>query len=174
MFSGAPPTAEEWSASVDVIQQSCAHAESLGLELGIEALNRFECYLVNSQADAARYVRDVGAPNCKVLYDTFHANIEEKDEAEAIRACAGELGYVHISENDRSTPGAGNVAWDDTFATFGEVGYDGWFIIEAFGQAMPDFAAATKIWRPMFDSEEQLARDGLAFIKHKHAEHSGT
>ena len=174
VFSGAPPTAEEWSASVDVIQQSCAHAESLGLELGIEALNRFECYLVNSQADAARYVRDVGAPNCKVLYDTFHANIEEKDEAEAIRACAGELGYVHISENDRSTPGAGNVAWDDTFATFGEVGYDGWFIVEAFGQAMPDFAAATKIWRPMFDSEEQLARDGLAFIKHKHAEHSGT
>ena len=78
VFSGAPPTAEEWSASVDVIQQSCAHAESLGLELGIEALNRFECYLVNSQADAARYVRDVGAPNCKVLYDTFHANIEER------------------------------------------------------------------------------------------------
>ena len=174
VFSGAPPTAAEWSASVDAIQQSSAHAGTLGLDIGIEALNRFECYLLNSQADAARYVRDVAAGNCKVLYDTFHANIEEKDEAAAIRECADQLGYVHISENDRSTPGAGNVAWDDTFATFAEVGYDGWFIIEAFGQAMPDFAAATKIWRPMFESEEQLARDGLAFIKHKYAEHSGS
>ena len=174
VFSGAPPTADEWSASVDAIQQSSAYADSLGLELGIEALNRFECYLLNSQDDAARYVRDVGASNCTVLYDTFHANIEEKDEPAAIRACADQLGYVHISENDRSTPGAGNVAWDATFSTFAEVGYDGWFIIEAFGQAMPDFAAATKIWRPMFESEEQLARDGLAFIKHKHAEHAGT
>ncbi len=173
VFTGSPPTADEWSASVDAIRQNSAHAGSLGLEIGIEALNRFECYLLNSQADAARYATDVGATNCRVLYDTFHANIEEKDEAAAIRACAEQLGHVHISENDRSTPGSGNVAWDDTFATLAEVGYDGWFMIEAFGQAMPDFAAATKIWRPMFESEDQLARDGLAFIKQKHAEHSG-
>jgi D-psicose/D-tagatose/L-ribulose 3-epimerase len=174
VFTGAPPTADEWAASVDALQQSCDHASGLGLDIGIEALNRFECYLLNSQADAARYVNDVGAANCKVLYDTFHANIEEKDEVAAIRQCADQLGYVHISENDRSTPGAGNVAWDETFAALSEIGYDGWFIIEAFGQAMPDFAAATKIWRPMFESEDQLVRDGLAFIKQKYAEHAGT
>ena len=171
VFTGAPPTADEWSASVDALQQNSAHAASLGLALGIEPLNRFECYLVNSQADGARFCRDVGADNCKVLYDTFHANIEEKDEATAIRECADQLGYVHISENDRSTPGAGNVAWDATFSTLAEVGYDGWFTIEAFGQSIPDFAAAAKIWRQMFESEEQVARDGLAFIKQKHAEH---
>ena len=173
VFSELPPTADEWAASIDCVQQNAAHAESLGLDIHIEALNRFECYLLNSQADATRYVQDVGAPNCSVLYDTFHANIEEKDEAVAIAGCGSHLGFVHISENDRSTPGAGNVAWDATFAAFAELGYDGWFTIEAFGQAMPDFAAATRIWRPMFDSEEQLARDGLAFIKAKHAEHFG-
>ena len=171
VFSGAPPTTGEWAASVDAMQQNCAHAASLGLDIGIEALNRFECYLLNSQQDAQRYVRNVDAENCRVLYDTFHANIEEKDEAGSITELGADLGFVHISENDRSTPGSGNVAWDSTFAALSEIGYDGWFTIEAFGQAMPDFAAATKIWRPMFESEEQLARDGLAFIKEKHAQH---
>ena len=170
-FSGAPPTEEEWDRSVEVLRQVSAHAESLGIAVCIEALNRFECYLVNSQADAARYVAAVDSPACRVLYDTFHANIEEKDEAAAVASCADHLGHVHISENDRSTPGQGNVAWDETFAALAAADYDGWLTIEAFGQAMPDFAAATHIWRPMFQSELQLAGDGLAFMKQQLDQH---
>jgi D-psicose/D-tagatose/L-ribulose 3-epimerase len=99
------------------------------------------------------------------MYDTFHANIEEKDIAEAIRTCAKETVHVHISENDRSTPGEGHVDWKTTFATLKEVGYDGWMVVEAFGLALPDLAAATKIWRKMFPSEEHLATRALAFMK---------
>ena len=75
------------------------------------------------------------------------------------------LVHVHISENDRRTPGAGGVKWDETFDALKAAGYDGWLTVEAFGLALPEIAAATKIWRRMYQSEEQLARDALAFMK---------
>jgi D-psicose/D-tagatose/L-ribulose 3-epimerase len=100
-----------------------------------------------------------------MMYDTFHANIEEKSIKEAIKGCADMLCHVHISENDRSTPGKGNVRWADNFDALREVRYDGWLMVEAFGLALPELAAATKIWRRMFESEEQLSRDALVFMK---------
>ena len=72
---------------------------------------------------------------------------------------------VHISENDRSIPGTGHVQWDETFDTLRSVGYDGWMVVEAFGLALPNIVAATKIWRKMFPSEDQLAADSLAFMR---------
>jgi D-psicose/D-tagatose/L-ribulose 3-epimerase len=133
--------------------------------LGVEYLNRFETYLLTSVADTVRFVKAVKHPNCRMMYDTFHANIEEKNISDAIRAASKHLVHVHISENDRSTPGQGHVHWKETFDTLKEVGYDGWLMIEAFGLALPALAAATKIWRRMFKSEMQLAKDGLAFMK---------
>jgi len=100
-----------------------------------------------------------------MLYDTFHANIEEKCIAGAIEACADKIYHVHISENDRSTPGQGAVDWKTNFDTLHKVGYDGWLAVEAFGSRLPEIAAATKIWRRMFETEMQLAKDGLAFMK---------
>ena len=167
IFSGAGPTADEWKWGVDSMRQVAEHAGSVGVMLGVECLNRFETYLLNTHSDAARFVREVDHPNCRMMYDTFHSNIEEKNIAEAIRSCQDVLTHVHISENDRSTPGSGNVNWQENFDTLMEVGYDGWMVVEAFGLALPEIAAATKIWRRMYDSEEQLARDALAFMKHE-------
>jgi D-psicose/D-tagatose/L-ribulose 3-epimerase len=99
------------------------------------------------------------------MYDTFHANIEEKSVADAIRAGGKMIAHVHISENDRSTPGQGAIRWAENFDALKEIGYDGWLTVEAFGLALPEIAAATKIWRRMFTSEEQLAKDALAFMK---------
>lgn len=164
-FSGAGPTAEEWKWGVESMRAVAEHAGKVGVMLGIECLNRFETYLLNTHADAARFAREVDHPYCRVMYDTFHANIEEKDLAEAIRNCSDVLTHVHISENDRSTPGAGHVHWDLTFDTLKEVGYDGWLTVEAFGLALPEIAAATKIWRRMYTTEAELARDALAFMK---------
>ena len=170
-FTGVGPTNDEWAWVVEVLAEVAEHAGSTGVSLSLEPLNRFECYLLNSQADGARLVRDIGSPHVSVLYDTFHANIEEKTAAGAIADCVAELGHVHISENDRSTPGQGNVAWDETFRALAEAHYDGWLTIEAFGQGLPELAAATCIWRPMFESELQVAEDGLAFMKAKVAQH---
>jgi D-psicose/D-tagatose/L-ribulose 3-epimerase len=165
VFSGAGPTADERKRAIESMRTVAEHAATCGVTLALEYLNRFECYLLNCATDAVSFVREVDHPNCRVMYDTFHANIEEKNIPEAIRTVEPVLAHVHISENDRGTPGQGNVAWDETFDTLRAIGYDGWLTIEAFGLALPALAAATKIWRRMYDSEEQLARDGLAFIK---------
>ncbi|MCE9555604.1 MAG: sugar phosphate isomerase/epimerase [Planctomycetes bacterium] len=164
-FSGAGPTPDEWKWGVEGMRQVAEYAGKLGVMLGVEPLNRFETYLLNSAVDGARFVREVGHPNCRLMYDTFHANIEEKNVTAAVKSCADVLVHVHISENDRSTPGAGDIRWDETFDALKAVNYDGWMTVEAFGLALPEIAAATKIWRRMYQSEEQLATDALAFIK---------
>jgi D-psicose/D-tagatose/L-ribulose 3-epimerase len=169
-FTGQGPTPDEWKWGVESMCEVAEHAAKCNVTLGIECLNRFECYFLNTHADSARFVKEVNHPNCRAMYDTFHSHIEEKSTADAIRACADVLAHVHISENDRSTPGSGNVRWQENFDTLKEVGYDGWFMIEAFGLALPELVAATKIWRRMYDSEEQLARDGLSFMKSQVAE----
>ena len=164
-FSGAGPTPDEWKWGIEGMRQVAEYAGKLGVMLGLEPLNRFETYLLNSAADGARFVREVGHPNCRLMYDTFHANIEEKNVAAAVKSCADVLIHVHVSENDRSTPGAGDIRWDETFDALKSVNYDGWMTVEAFGLALPEIAAATKIWRRMYQSEEQLATDALAFMK---------
>jgi D-psicose/D-tagatose/L-ribulose 3-epimerase len=164
-FSGAGPTADEWKWGVESMRVVAEHAGTVGVVLGVECLNRFETYLLNTHADSARFAREVNHPNCRVMYDTFHSNIEEKSPERAIHACADMLCHVHISENDRSTPGTGNIKWDENFDALRDINYHGWMVVEAFGLALPEIAAATKIWRRMYVSEEQLAKDALAFMR---------
>jgi D-psicose/D-tagatose/L-ribulose 3-epimerase len=164
-FSGKGRTADEWKWGVESMRAVAEHAAKCNVTLAVECLNRFETYLLNTHADSARFCREVDHPNCRMMYDTFHANIEEKSITEAIHACADMLCHVHISENDRSTPGRGNVRWCENFDALKQVGYNGWMMVEAFGLALPELAAATKIWRRMFESEEQLSQDSLAFMK---------
>ena len=122
-FSGEAPTDSEWKWGVDSMKQVAEHAGDVGVTLGVEGLNRFEIYLINAHADTAHFVREVDHPNCRMMYDTFHAHIEEKDVAETIRQCADVLCHVHVSENDRSTPGQGAVRWDETFRALKEINY---------------------------------------------------
>lgn len=164
-FSGRPPSDAEWEASVDVMQSAADHAARAGISLVFEFLNRFEIYLLNDAAQTARYARCVNRANVGVHYDTFHAHIEEKDAARAIETAGAAIRHVHVSENDRSTPGRGQVRWTETFSALKRVGYDGWLTIEAFGASLPALAAATKIWRRLFVDEEVLAKEGLAFVR---------
>lgn len=165
VFTGKPATAEEWNWSVAGMREVAEHAQIKGVTLAIEYLNRFEIYLLTCTDELIRYLDAVNHPNCRAAFDTFHANIEEKNIADAIRRVAPYLVHVQISENDRSTPGQGHIDLDAVIMTLDEVGYDGPLAIEAFGQNPPDMAAAAHIFRPMFTSPEQLAADGLAFLK---------
>jgi len=162
---GRPRTSDEWKRSVETLRPVAEHARAVGVALAVEPLNRFETYFLNCTADTARFVDEVNVAGCGILYDTFHANIEEKDIPTAIRAGGKRINHVHISENDRSTPGEGHVHWKETFAALKQIGYDGWMVIEAFGQALPELAGATKIWRAMFPSAEHLATRGLKFAR---------
>jgi D-psicose/D-tagatose/L-ribulose 3-epimerase len=165
VFTGQGPTEDEWARGVETMRDVAEHASGHGVTLALEALNRFEIYLLNTAADTARFVREVDHPNCRMMIDTFHAHIEEKDVAEAVHSCADVLVHVQVAENDRSTPGSGQVRWEETFRALKGVGYDGWLAIEAFGLGLPELARATSIWRRMFETEEQLAADGLAFLR---------
>lgn len=164
-FTGAGRTTDEWNYGKETLAKAADYAQTLDVTLVCEYLNRFECYFLNCAEDCAQFTREVNHPNLKMMYDSFHANIEEKSITGAVKACADQMVHVHISENDRSTPGEGGVNWDETFSALKEVDYDGWLMIEAFGLALPDLAAATRIWRKMFPSEEHLATKGLEFMK---------
>ena len=163
-FSGQGPTADELARAVESQRAIGDHAASVGVTVGLEALNRFECYLVNTMDDLAALVRRTGHPNIRAMYDTFHANIEEADPIGALTRNREEVVHIHLSENDRGVPGRGNIPWAETFAAIRDIGYDDWLTIESFGRGLPDLAAATKVWRDFAESPEAVYRDGYAHI----------
>jgi D-psicose/D-tagatose/L-ribulose 3-epimerase len=167
VFSGEPPTEDEKKRCADVLRQSAQIAQQHKVKLCIEYLNRFECYFLTTAAQAKELVQRVDHPSFMTMYDTFHANIEEKNAAQAIKALHPHFGHVHISESDRGVPGTGMVHWDESFKALREVKYDGWLTIEAFGRALPALAAATKVWRDLFAAPEDVYTKGLAFMKAK-------
>ncbi len=164
-FSGTGPTEEEWGHLVSAHQDMARYARAAGVTLAVEPLNRFECYALNTGADADRLTRDVGEAGYGWLYDTFHANIEEKDPVGVISDHAETITHVHVSENDRGTPGRGHIDFAAAFRALKAAGYDGWLTVEAFGQALPDLAAATKVWRPLFESEEHVYGEAVQMIR---------
>jgi D-psicose/D-tagatose/L-ribulose 3-epimerase len=108
-------------------------------------------------------------PNVGILFDTFHANIEEKDIGQGYRTVARHLRHVHTCENDRGAPGSGHVEWDSVFAALREAGYDGWLTIESFGFALGGISAAASIWRDLAPTPDSIAWDGIQFLKRKAA-----
>jgi D-psicose/D-tagatose/L-ribulose 3-epimerase len=169
VFTGEPASAEERAGIVDVHTQAADYAANLNLKLAVEPLNRFECHALNTVGDAASVVRKVARPNYGLLYDTFHQNIEEKDPVGVILPNIAQINHVHVSENDRGTPGKGHVPWDATFKAFKKGDYQGFYTIEAFGRALPGLAAATRVWRDFFPSREEVYRSGHDFLRDAHA-----
>lgn len=167
VFTGKGATADEWKRSVEHLRRAAEYAAGAGVVLAEEVVNRFELYHLNTLDQGISLVDEVGHPNCRLHLDTFHAHIEEKNTADAVRRAGSRIAHVHVSENDRGVPGTGSVAWDSTFGALRDVGYDGWLTVEAFGNFLPNLAAATKIWRPLFASEEQLAKDAHTFLTAK-------
>jgi D-psicose/D-tagatose/L-ribulose 3-epimerase len=165
VFSGEGPTDDEFKYGVETLQEASLKAEARGIRLAVEYLNRFEIYFLTTAAQTARFVKAVNHPFCKMMYDSFHAHIEEKSQAHAIAACAPETIHVHVSENDRGIPGTGQVHWDEFFSALQHNGYHGYLTIEAFGRALPALAAATRVWRDLFPDPVGLCRQGLAHIR---------
>ena len=134
-FSGAPATAAERKRALAFHKRAGDYAAKKNVTFAVEALNRFECYFLNTMEQLADYVEEVDHPAIKAMYDTFHANIEEKDPVAAIKTIRPHMVHVHISENDRGTPGKGHVPWAETYKALKKAKYDGFMTIEAFGSA---------------------------------------
>src|SRR6266404_5059588 len=169
VFSGAGPTEDEKKRGADVLRQAAEIAEKAKVRLAIEYLNRFECYFLTTAADARALVDQVNHPNFRTMFDTFHAHIEEKSAAQAIAGLGDRFIHVHLSECDRGTPGTGQVHWEEVLPALRKAKYDGWLVIEAFGRALPDLAAATRVWRDLFPSPEEVYTQGFRFVKERWA-----
>jgi D-psicose/D-tagatose/L-ribulose 3-epimerase len=162
---GRRRTPDEWRWAIDGYQSVTATLEACGVTLAIEPLNRFETYFLNTAADAAALCEEVAHPRVGVAFDTFHANIEEKDLAGACRLLGQHLKHVQISENDRGTPGSGHIAWDRLLRALADLGYDGWLTIESFGPSLGAFSAAVAIWRDIEPTPDAIAFDGVEFLR---------
>lgn len=165
VFSGERPSETELERCAEVHREILPLMAEAGITPGLEPLNRFEAYLLNTCEQAIAYAERVGGIG--ILYDTFHAHIEEKDPIAALRRlhASGNLAHVHVSENDRGTPGRGHAKIRETIGVLQQLGYDGWLTIEAFGRAVPELAAATRVWRDFFADPEEVYAEGFALIR---------
>ncbi len=164
-FTGSGPTKEERKRGIAFHRAAGDYAAKKNVRFAVEALNRFECYFLNTMAQLADYLDEVDHPAVKGMYDTFHANIEEKDPVAAIKQIKRHMINVHISENDRGTPGKGHVPWGPTYKALKAAKYDGWMTIEAFGRSLPALAAATRVWRDFFPNPEEVYKQGYKHMK---------
>jgi len=140
-------------------------AEEYGVVVGVEPLNRFESDMVNTADQALSLTREVDSSYVKILLDTFHCNIEEKSIPKTIRKVGKDLCHVQANESDRGTPGTGNLDWLGIKEALQEIEYSGSIVIETFGAPSKELARAASIWRPLANSADELASEGLAFYK---------
>ncbi len=164
-FTGQPPHPDELKRCAEVLAEAAEYAGQSGVTLAVENLNRFETYLLTTVAQASELVRTVDHPSLGLLYDTHHAHFEERNVKAAIEQASRDIRHVHISENDRGTPGTGQVDWQANFQALRRIGYDGWLTIESFSRLNPDFASAIHIWRDLAPSAEEVYEAGLKFIR---------
>jgi D-psicose/D-tagatose/L-ribulose 3-epimerase len=170
-LTGKMRTQQEWDWGVASFRGVCRFArENTSLKLCTEVVNRFESHFINIAADAVRFIDEVGEPNALIHLDTYHMIREEDSFAEAVRLCGKKLGYVHACESQRGIPGTGLVPWEEFFAALKSVGYDDWVTIESFTTELENVARLCCIWRKLADSPEQLASQGLAFLKNANRE----
>jgi D-psicose/D-tagatose/L-ribulose 3-epimerase len=167
-----PPTEDELAAVARVIKGVARYAAQRDVSLGIEAINRYETYLINLASQADAMLDRIDEPNVFVHLDTYHMNIEEKGFYDPIVVSGSRMQYIHLSESDRGTPGTGNVHWDEVFRGLEAVGYNGRLVMESFAAVNEDIIGATALWRDVVGDPQALIRDGLTFLRDKAAEHA--
>ena len=156
---------QEWALVVKNLKELAAYARAKGVTICIEPLNRFETDFLNTCDQGLRLVRAVKSPAVKLHLDTFHMNIEEKDQAAAIRKAGKLLGHFHACGSDRGTPGGDHIAWPAIVKALKAVGYKGDVVIESFTTDVKVIARAAAIWRRIEPRRNDIAIKGLAFLR---------
>lgn len=160
-----PEREAQWALSVENMRQAADYAQARGIKLAVEPLNRFETDLLNTVDQAMDWLGRIDRDNVGLLLDTFHMNIEERSIPEAIRRAGSKVFHFHGCANDRGTPGKDHLPWAQIVGALRAINYGGPVVIEAFTPEVREIARAVSIWRPLAESQDALARDGLAFLK---------
>jgi len=156
------PTAKEWGYSAECLREVAVYAREYGINLGLEPVNRYETYLLNTCEQALELIEMIGEPNVKIHLDTYHMNVEEKSYYKATKLAGKNLIHYHLCENDRGIPGTGLVDWDGIFRALAEIGYDGYAALESFVDCTDNMN--TWVWRQLAPDGDTLVREGIAFI----------
>jgi D-psicose/D-tagatose/L-ribulose 3-epimerase len=164
-YAPADQRAREWEWSVASLREVSKSAETQGVTIALEPLNRFETDFLNQSEKGVKLAEDVGSNAVGLLLDTFHMSIEEKNQGEAIRRAGKHLKHFHSCENDRGTPGSGQVNWPEVRDALRAINYDRAVVIEGFNPDVVDLANGARIWRPMAVTPDRLASEGVKFLK---------
>lgn len=167
MSKGRGRTQEEWDLAVDSLKEIADYAKDKKVTLGMEVINRYETYFLNTAEDGVRLVKAIDRDNVKVHLDTYHMNIEEKDFYNPIIKTGKYLGHMHCCGNDRGIPGTGHINWDDVFKALSEIDYHQWLVIETFYGPIEGIPVAASVWRKLADNLDDIPREGLKFIREK-------
>ncbi len=157
------PSEKEWIYSADCLREVAGFARDIGVNIGLEPVNRYETYLVNTCEQALKLIEMIGEPNVKIHLDTYHMNIEEKSFYKATKMAQNHLIHYHLCENDRGIPGTGLVDWDGIFKALGKMKYDGYAALESFVDCTDNMN--TWVWRQLAEDGDTLVREGIAFIR---------
>jgi D-psicose/D-tagatose/L-ribulose 3-epimerase len=159
------PTRTDAERAAEVLRAAARHAAGRGVTIGIEPVNRYETFLVNTAAQALELMQLVGEPNVGVHLDAYHMNIEEDDFRAPVELVAEHLVHFHLSESHRGIPGRGTVDWEGIMGALGDAGYSGYVGLESFAEVSDAMRGATCIWRDLAPSSDELVREGLAYLK---------
>ena len=170
-LTGRPPETGELRAAARILKSTARRAAEGGVELSIEALNRYETYLINLASQVSDLLDEIDEPNVFAHLDTYHMNIEEKGFYEPILSLGPRLKYIHLCESDRGTPGTGNVHWEEIFRRLKDASYDGTLVMESFAAFNEAIIGAAALWRDVVGNPDALVTDGIAFLRAKGAEH---
>ena len=157
----------DWARSVANVRKVGRIAGECGVAYCLEALNRFEGYLINCAEECCRFVREVDEPAVRVMLDTFHMNIEESDFGAAIRSAKGLLGHFHTGECNRLVPGKGRIPWREIAGALHDIGYEGNVVMEPFVRMGGRVGSDIKVWRDLScgATAEQLDADAAAALR---------
>lgn len=153
---------QQFDLVVKNLKPLAAYAEKKGVEICIEPLNRFETDFLNTVDQGLKLVKAVGSKAVKLHLDTFHMNIEEKNQPAAIRKAGKLLGHFHACGTDRGTPGGDSLNWKEIVKALKDVGYDADVVIESFTTDVKVIARAAAIWRKIEPKRDDIAVKGLA------------
>jgi D-psicose/D-tagatose/L-ribulose 3-epimerase len=155
----------EWDLVVKNLKDLAAYAEARGVQICIEPLNRFETDFLNTCDKGLKLIKAVGSKAVKLHLDTFHMNIEEKNQAAAIKKAGKTLAHFHACGSDRGTPGGDHIDWPGIVKALKAIRYHGDVVIESFTTDVKVIARAAAIWRKIEPKRDDIAVKGLAFLK---------
>jgi D-psicose/D-tagatose/L-ribulose 3-epimerase len=165
-----PATGVSRTNSLDVLTRVAATAYDADVRIGLEYVNRYESNLLNTAAQTAVFIADLkerGAYNVLLHIDTYHANIEELSQADAVKDAGELLGYLHMAESHRGRLGTGTINWTGLFEALATTGYKGPLTFESFSSDIVSPAARDDIglWRNPWSDPAEVATHAATFLR---------